>query len=144
MNDLTEAKTPGREEIDRLQAFMATMPQIELPTEHFFANGMYARFMPVKAGSLIVGKVHRTEHFFVLCHGTMRITDGNGAAQDITGPAVIVSQPGTKRAGLALTDTACLNIHRTDKTDLDEIEEELVEPDETALFDARNELKELP
>ena len=33
-----------------------------------------------------------------------------------------------------------MTIHKTDKTDLDEIEKELVEPDNTALFDSGNNL----
>jgi hypothetical protein len=34
-----------------------------------------------------------------------------------------------------------VSIHVTDKTDLDEIEKELIEPDELALFDSGNKLK---
>jgi hypothetical protein len=144
MRSVTESKSAGREAIDRLQAAMSEMPQIELPTEHVFANGMYARLMTmVPAGTTIVGRVHLKEHLFVLCYGTMRITDGDNPAIDITGPIAIVSKPGTKRAGLALTDTACMNIERTDETDIDKAEADLVEADETALFDARNKLKVL-
>ena len=33
-----------------------------------------------------------------------------------------------------------MTVHKTDKTDLDEIEAELIEPDEIALFDATNKL----
>ena len=42
---------------------------------------------------------------------------------------------------MALTDAIGITIHKTDKTDLDEIEAELIEPEEMALFDAKNELK---
>lgn len=134
----------GREAICALQALMAKMPQAELPTQHFFADGMYCRFLPRPAGTLIVGKVHRKEHLYIVCCGTVRITGGEGPARDVTGPAVIVSQPGTKRAVLALTDATCLTVHRTDSTDLAAIEAELIEPDADALFDARNDLKALP
>jgi hypothetical protein len=54
---------------------------------------------------------------------------------------VIESQPGTKRIILALTDAIAINVHKTDKTDLDEIEAELLEPEPAALFDASNNLK---
>ena len=54
---------------------------------------------------------------------------------------VIESKPGTKRVTMAVVDSIGMTVHKTDKTDLDEIEAELIEPDETALFDARNQLK---
>lgn len=138
MSDLT------RETILELQTTMASMPQAELTTAHHWADGMYCRFLPRPAGTLIVGKVHKREHFYIVCCGIVRVTNGEGAAREITGPAVIVSQPGTKRAVLAMTDATCITVHRTDKTDLDEIETELIEPDGLALFDAYNHLKALP
>ena len=127
--------------MERLQAAMARMPQADLATQHFFADGMYCRFLPRPAGTLIVGKVHRREHFYVVCCGTVRVTDGDGPAQEFVGPAVLVSKPGTKRAVFAMTDATCMTVHRTDETDLDAIERELIEPDNAALFDARNHLK---
>jgi hypothetical protein len=53
----------------------------------------------------------------------------------------VESQPGTKRVTMAVTDSIGITIHRTDKTNLDEIEADLLEPDTTALFDARNNVK---
>jgi hypothetical protein len=145
MSAVAQPKSAGREAIERLQREMSAMPQVELETEHHFSDGMYARMIKlIPAGTLIVGKAHKKEHFFVLLYGTMRITDGDGAPKEFTGPAVIVSKPGTKRAGLAVTDTACLNVHRTKKKNLDKIEAELVEPDGEALFDSRNKLKVIP
>lgn len=142
MSELTA--NDGHIAINRLQAIMSGMPQEELSTEHFLADGMYCRFLPRKAGVLIVGKVHRKEHFYIVCCGTVHVTNGEGMAREITGPAVIVSHPGTKRAVLAITDATCLTVHRTEKTDIEEIEQELIEPDDTALFDSHNNLKALP
>ena len=56
---------------------------------------------------------------------------------------VIESQPGTKRVTLAMTDAIGITVHKTDLTDLDAIEAELIEEDPTALFDANNEVKKL-
>ena len=132
-----------RAAIERLQRAMAPLPQVECPTTHQFADGMYAREMSCIAGTLIVGKVHRREHFFILAAGVMQLTTDEGV-RTVEAPAVLVGKPGTKRAGFALTDCVCINVHRTWSTDLDEIEAEMTETDSTSLYDSNNRLKVLP
>jgi len=119
---------------------MATMPQAELVTEHQFSPGMYMRKLFRPAGTLIVGKVHKEPHFFLCAKGEIIAWTESGMKRLQAGD-VIESKPGTKRVTLAVTDAIGITIHRTDKTDLDEIEAELIEPDPSALFDARNKLK---
>ena len=142
MNDLELPDHVSREQVDRLQAEMAAMPQAELVTEHQFSPGMYMRKLYRPAGTLIVGKVHKEPHFFLCAKGEIIAWTENGMKRLQAGD-VIESKPGTKRVTLAVTDAIGITIHRTDKTDLDEIEAELIEPDVTALFDARNDLKKL-
>jgi quercetin dioxygenase-like cupin family protein len=119
---------------------MVTMPQAELVTEHQFSPGMYMRKLFRSAGTLIVGKVHKEPHFFLCAKGEIIAWTESGMKRLQAGD-VIESKPGTKRVTLAVTDAIGITIHRTDKTDLDEIEAELIEPDPSALFDARNKLK---
>ena len=140
VNEITEHFVPSREQIDRLQAEMVTMPQVELTTEHFFSPGMYMRKVFRPAGTLIVGKVHKEPHFFLCAMGEIVAWTEKGMVTLYAGD-VIESKPGTKRVTMAVTDSIGVTIHRTDKTDLDEIEVELLEPDTTALFDARNNVK---
>lgn len=128
------------DKMQRLKGEMAKIPQVELPTEHYFADGMYCRVLPRKAGMVIFGKVHKKEHFYVVCTGTVAVTTDNGV-QQVTGPRVIVSKPGTQRAVWALTDAVCMTVHRTDKTDIEEVERDLIEPDDEALFGPGNVLK---
>ena len=94
------------------------------------------------AGTLIVGKVHKQPHFFLCAKGEIIAWSENGMRKLQAGD-VIESKPGTKRVTLAVTDAIGITIHRTDKTDLDEIETELIEPDETALFDSGNKLRQI-
>jgi quercetin dioxygenase-like cupin family protein len=119
---------------------MVTMPQAELVTEHQFSPGMYMRKLFRPAGTLIVGKVHKEPHFFLCAKGEIIAWTESGMKRLQAGD-VIESKPGTKRVTLAVTDAIGITIHRTDKTNLDEIEAELIEPDPSALFDARNKLK---
>jgi len=142
MNNLELPTFVSREQVERLQAEMSLMPQAELTTEHNFSPGMYMRKVFRPAGTLIVGKVHKEPHFFLCAKGEIIAWTENGMKRLQAGD-VVESKPGTKRVTLAVTDAIGITIHRTDKTDLDEIEAELIEPDTTALFDANNDIKKL-
>lgn len=142
MNELDLFNQVSREQVERLQAEMVKMPQAELTTEHHFSPGMYMRKVFRPAGTLIVGKVHKEPHFFLCAKGEIIAWTENGMKRLQAGD-VVESKPGTKRVTLAVTDAIGVTIHRTDKTDLDEIEAELIEPDTTALFDANNGIKTL-
>jgi quercetin dioxygenase-like cupin family protein len=142
MNEIELLDYVSRDQIERLQAEMSLMPQAELTTEHSFSLGMYMRKVFRPAGTLIVGKVHKEPHFFLCAKGEIIAWTENGMKRLQAGD-VVESKPGTKRVTLAVTDAIGITIHRTDKTDLDEIEAELIEPDTTALFDANNDIKKL-
>jgi hypothetical protein len=142
VNDLELPNYVSREQIDRLQSEMVKMPQAELLTEHFFSPGMYCRRVYRSAGTLIVGKVHKEPHFFLCAKGEIIAWTENGMKKLQAGD-LIESKAGTKRVTLAVTDAIGITIHRTDKTDLDEIEAELIEPDDLALFDSSNQIKEI-
>lgn len=132
-----------RDKVTNLAKAMAEMPQVELQTDHYFADGMYARVVTRPAGTIIVGKVHKKEHFYIVASGCVDVTVGDEVKR-IHGPSIIVSQPGTQRAVFAVEDSVCLTVHRTDKHDLDEIEDELVEPCQYSLFNAENKLRISP
>ena len=132
--------TPTREQIDRLQTEMVKMPQVELQTEHYFVPGMYCRRVFRPAGTLIVGKVHKHPHFFLCAKGEIIAWTENGMKKLQAGD-IVECQPGTKRVTLATQDSIGVTIHKTEETELEKIELELVEPDETSMFDSGNKLK---
>jgi quercetin dioxygenase-like cupin family protein len=141
MNEIIESiKVPSREAVNKLQSEMVQMSQVELKTDHYFSGGMYCRKVFRPAGTVIVGKVHKADHIFLCAQGEIMVSTENGMKKLCAGD-IIESKLGTKRVTLALTDAIGITIHKTDKTDLDEIEAELIEPEEMALFDAKNELK---
>ena len=84
-----------KERVDALQSEISKYPQYEPPTEHIFHGGMYCRQVWRPAGCLIVGKVHKKEHFYMIVSGTVKITTDDGV-QTITGPFLLCSKPGTK------------------------------------------------
>ena len=134
-------KVPTLEEINRLQKAITTMPQAKLETEHYFSGGMYCRKLSRPAGTLIVGKVHKKDHFFMCAQGEIIAWSEKGMVKLKAGD-IIESKAGTKRVTLALSDAIGITFHKTDETDLDKIEAELIEPDELALYDSSNKLKD--
>lgn len=133
---------PDRQQIEKLQEEMSKLPQATgITTEHFFSDGMYCRRVFRQAGTLIVGKIHKKDHFFICTKGEIIAWTEKGMKKLSAGD-IIECKQGTKRVTLATMDSIGTTIHRTDKTDLDEIEAELIEPDEKALFDSGNRLKD--
>lgn len=142
MNTLPDI-LPTQAGIEALQASMLDLEQAELVTRHHFAGGMYCREMEAPAGCTIVGKVHKSEHFFVLLKGEMTLLC-EGFRQRVMAPFIAVSAPGIKRAGYAHTDVLCMNVHNVGEIrDVDAAEALLVEQDPTARFDAYNRVLEI-
>ena len=129
-----------RTKVLHLEAHAREMPQVELVTNHYHADGMYARELFHPAGVLVVGKVHKREHFFIVTKGAVEVAMDD-CKRTLKAGTVLVSKPGTKRALFAIEDAVYMTVHRTNKRNLDKIEKELIEPDRKALFDASNKLK---
>jgi quercetin dioxygenase-like cupin family protein len=131
---------PSSSSVEQLQKLASQLPQLTLETFSHFAPGLYARQLLLPAGATIVGKRHKKEHIYIVTRGRVAVDSGSGAVIHEAG-SVHVSQPGAKRAIHALEDAIFTTVHRTDNTDLDDIERELLEEDDTALFDSSNQLK---
>ncbi len=144
MNEIIEQTTPKKQDIDWLEGELGKMEQAkDMVTNHYFANGMYCRELHRSKGTIIVGKVHKHEHFFFITKGKLAICGVGQGWKVFEAPSVIVSRPGTKRVTVALEDSTGMTIHRTDSKDLNLIEQEILEECPNALFDAHNELKKL-
>jgi len=131
-----------REQVQQIEDMMQGMPPAFLPIKHYFANGMYAREMTMPAGTIVTGAIHKTTHFCILSQGRVHVMSEDGI-EELVAPAIIISQPGTKRAIHALEDTVWTNIHATNETDLDKLVEELTESTVDQLQGGDNNKQEL-
>lgn len=124
--------SPSRAQITRLQDHLLAGPTVDLSASlrHHFAPGMYGRECPIPAGMVVVGKIHRHQHFTFLLSGEATINTDRGMER-ITGPHVWVSQEGAKRALLTHTDCVFFTVHLNpdDTTDLAVIEARTIEPE---------------
>ena len=112
-------------EILQIEQEILKLPQVELPIEHFHIKGVYVRKGFIPAGTLLTGRVHNFESISILAQGTLRITNGTDS-KIISAPHTFVDKAGIKRLGYAETDCTFITIHRTDNTEIEDIENELV------------------
>lgn len=130
-----------RQKVETLQQELSKLPQYEPETKHYFHGGMYCREVFRHAGVLVVGAVHKKEHFYLIVSGTVAITDGEGNVQEVTGPHLFQSKPGTKRAVYAVTDALCMTFHAIEATSVEEAEAELVEVEPDSMYSLGNQVK---
>ena len=118
---------------------------IDVPVEHHFAPGVYMRQMDAAAGTLVVSKMHRTEHMNILLKGSLTVATEDGI-QLMTAPCVLKSMPGTKRIGYFHEDSSWITVHPTEETDLEKIEQQVIVPEDEIdqfLASLPNRLKEI-
>jgi hypothetical protein len=115
-----------RDNIAGFESALLAMPQIDLPIQHHFSDGIYGREMFVPAGAGFTGKIHKTEHMSILLSGEMLIKTTTGAAEHIVAPCMFISPADTKKAGVAVTDSVFMTIHGTHERDINKLELELV------------------
>lgn len=130
----TRASLPSRPTREKILAFeqhLSSLPaeaRREFDTRHDFCPGIYARTIFMPAGTLCTSKIHKTRHFFVVTAGSCTVVDSFGHRQLIAAPYLGVTEPGTKRVLLIHEDCIWTTFHRTELTDLGEIEKHLIAP----------------
>jgi len=97
----------------------------DFPVEHTFTEGAYARTMVIPKGSWIVGKIHKHGHLNFITEGKVTVATEQGVVTYVA-PMMLVSLPGTKRVVFAHETTKWTTVHVTEKTNLEEIEADII------------------
>lgn len=126
---------PTRAQIERLEDEMRNCPPVVIEPVHRFAKGLYAREITIPKGTLLTGRVHKTEHLN-FCVGDITVWTEDGMKR-IRGHATLVSRPGTKRVGYAHEDTVWTTVHATEETELEKLEAELIEPERMVALESK-------
>lgn len=119
--------------VNRAVQEFSKLPQTECPLTHRFAPGVYLREIFMPAGAIVIGKIHRTEHFNVLIRGACMIVHDDGSREELRAPLTFVSKAGVQKVLVILEDTIWQTIHPTTETDMTRLEAELIQPYEPAL-----------
>ncbi len=98
---------------------------IVFPLKHRFTDGMYIREIFMPAGSILTSMIHKTNHPFVVSKGKCKVYDGDNVLE-IEAPYTGITEPNTRRLIYVEEDTIWTTFHATNKTDVEEIEKEII------------------
>lgn len=120
--------------MNQAECIIATGEPVEMPLTHRFTDGMYIREIFMPAGTILTSKIHKTNHPFVVSKGKCIVYDGN-KLETISAPHTGITEPNTRRLLYIEEDTIWTTFHITDKTDVDEIEKEIIQEHNNEMLD---------
>lgn len=129
MNTEVTGQNPTGVATGRLNAFaleVLKQPQIDCPVTHHFGPSIYIREVVMPAGTVVVGKPHKTEHMCNMISGRMIVVNEDGDRMDVVAPCVFMAKKGRKTAYIIET-VRFQNIFSTDETDIEKLEDMLVD-----------------
>jgi hypothetical protein len=124
-------------DVDRIEANLSQIEQAELPVEHEFHPGLYVRTIFMPAGSMIVSKIHNTEHPYVVTEGQCLVWTAEKGAVHIMAPHRGITVPGTRRILFILEDCVWTTYHPISAEefgDLKLIEERIIKKHDNPLI----------
>lgn len=141
-NDIAEHFNKG-EFIDNIEAILLDEPQVECQLDHLFTKGIYTRQLIIPAGTIMTTKLHKTEHPFAVMSGSLTVYTDDEGQVSIEAPYIGVTAIGTRRVIHAITDVIWVTFHSNidDETDLDILENRIIEPYENKVLTTKNKEK---
>ena len=115
-----------QQKIDEFEQLLLNEPQIECPVQHFFTPGLYTRQILIPRGTFLTSKIHKTQHPFIISVGKITVFTETEGEQLLEAPYMGITQPHTRRVLYAHEDTVWTTFHATDKTTVEEVEEEII------------------
>jgi len=101
-------------------------PAVPMPVQHHFAPHVYMREIFMPAGTFVIGKMHKTEHFNIITQGIVRLINPDDSISEVQAGDVFLSKAGVKKVLYIVEDTRWVTVHPTDTQDTKALEEELI------------------
>ncbi|WP_051959893.1 hypothetical protein [Sphingobacterium sp. ML3W] len=122
-------KNDRLETLGKIHAFeelVSMCDQVLCPIRDRFVGKMYIRECTMPARTMVVSKMHKTEHPFVISQGKISVFTEDTGWVLMEAPFTGVTIPGTKRILFAHEDTVWTTFHVTDKTTAEEVEKDII------------------
>lgn len=83
--------------VDELELKLRSLPQVYCPLDHTFTPGLYTRSIFMPKDTVVVSKIHKTEHPFVLSKGIVYVRVNDEKWERLEAPYLGVTKSGTRR-----------------------------------------------
>jgi quercetin dioxygenase-like cupin family protein len=93
---------------------------------HYFSDGVYAKQMFLPKDHVARSHKHNYDHLSILASGNVEIVC-NGVKTAFIAPSCIDIKAGIEHEIIALADSVFFCIHATDETDINKVDEVLIE-----------------
>ncbi len=116
-----EGRIQQAKAIEKMEACLLNLPQVECPVVHHFGPGLYVRELTLPAGALAIGHAQRFAHLNVMLKGKVALLDDSGHSKVLEAPLIFIGKPGRK-IGYVIEETVWQNIYATEERDIDKLE----------------------
>lgn len=103
--------TEGEARLDFLQFVLGQAPQVDMPLKHLFPPGLYVREITMPAGAVVISRVHKFAHPFVISKGRLSVWSENDGIQHLAAPHTGITTPGTRRILFIHEETIWTTFH---------------------------------
>jgi len=119
----------GNHPLEDIEGWMLQQQQVPCETTHHFGPNLYIREAAMPAGAIVMGHAHRNPCLNVMIKGKMAVLI-DGSVKVVEGPTTFVSPAGRKLAYI-IEDVTIQNVFATDETDVDKLEDLIVDKSDT-------------
>jgi hypothetical protein len=137
--EITPMSAAALAKVTALQNIVAQAPQIDMPTQHVFHAGMYARTICLPAGCVLTGALIKIATLLIVS-GDATVFTGADPVR-LTGLHVVPASAGRKQAFIAHSDTHITMIFTTQAATVDAAEREFTDESDLLMsHHSRNEV----
>lgn len=113
--------------MEKMEIFLRSLPtassEFDVTTQFFSNSGIAVRVMKMKAGEVVIGKIHKEWNVNILASGSLWVTNNPEEGKvRVDAPYVFETGPGSQKFVMCITDCVFMNAI----TSNNETEEELV------------------
>lgn len=120
--------------ISDIEKIMLEETQVIIPVKHSFSKGIYAREICIKQGTILIGHKHKEPCMNILAQGVMVLKrDMEDEGTLIKAPYTFHTEPGSQKMAICLEDAVFINIFKTEETDLEKLDELLIQKSQAYL-----------